>query len=560
MEFLVRAFPRQTQLIRALGLTILAALTFTCTSNVLLDRLSPPAALLAFTVDPSTATAGVAITPAVVVEALDVSGNLVSDFTGDVTLTIDTSLYAGSLSGTVTKKAVGGQARFTDLSVDKAGTAYVLRATSGSLMAAHSTTFDISAGPASRLVFPAQPSGTLASSPITAGSPIVPAPQVSAEDALGNTVTSFSGEVTLVLGSNPTGATLSGTTTIGASSGVSTFSTLSIDKAGAGYRFEATSGTLTAAYGPFFDVAPGPASRLVCSGGLSTGIQVTVEDGLGNTVTSFAGNVTATLGTDPTGATLSGTTTVGAVAGVATFSSLSINRAGSGYTIVVSAGGLTTTCGPFTITAGPATRLVFTVQPTVGFAGAPITPALQVSAEDSLGHVDQTFTGTVTVSLGANPGGATLSGTMALAAVGGVATFSTLTIDKVGAGYTLVAAAAGLTSDASIAFNNVTNECCQLRFTVQPTNTTAGAVITPPVQVSAMDAFGNTDTNFVGNVTMAIGANPSGGALSGTLTRAAVAGVATFSNLSIDKAGTGYTLIAVSAVLTPASSVVFSIK
>ena len=41
---------------------------------------------------------------------------------------------------------------------------------------------------------------------------------------------------------------------------------------------------------------------------------------------------------------------------------------------------------------------------------------------------------------------------------------------------------------------------------------------------------------------MAIGTNPGGGTLSGTTTVAAVAGVATFSNLSINKAGTGYTL------------------
>ena len=41
---------------------------------------------------------------------------------------------------------------------------------------------------------------------------------------------------------------------------------------------------------------------------------------------------------------------------------------------------------------------------------------------------------------------------------------------------------------------------------------------------------------------MAIGTNPSSGTLAGTLTVNAVAGVATFANLSINAAGSGYTL------------------
>src|SRR3989475_8894378 len=82
----------------------------------------------------------------------------------------------------------------------------------------------------------------------------------------------------------------------------------------------------------------------------------------------------------------------------------------------------------------------------------------------------------------------------------------------------------------------------QLVFSVQPTSTTAGATITPAVQVTVQDAQGNTATGFSGNVTAAIGTNPGGGALAGTTTVAAASGVATFSTLSIDKVGSGYTL------------------
>src|SRR5207245_371315 len=45
----------------------------------------------------------------------------------------------------------------------------------------------------------------------------------------------------------------------------------------------------------------------------------------------------------------------------------------------------------------------------------------------------------------------------------------------------------------------------RLVFTVQPGTTTAGSPITPAVQVTALDVFGNPVTSFAGSVTVAIG-------------------------------------------------------
>src|SRR2546430_5447973 len=61
-------------------------------------------------------------------------------------------------------------------------------------------------------------------------------------------------------------------------------------------------------------------------------------------------------------------------------------------------------------------------------------------------------------------------------------------------------------------------------FSVQPSTTAAGAVITPAGQGTAQDAQGNTATEFTGNVTGAIGANPSTGTLAGTKGVPAVGG------------------------------------
>src|SRR5207244_3426790 len=132
-------------------------------------------------------------------------------------------------------------------------------------------------------------------------------------------------------------------------------------------------------------------------------------------------------------------------------------------------------------------------------------------------------------------GGGTLSGTATGAAVSGVATFSNLSIDKTGVGYTLNAASGALTGASSAAFTVSPAAANRLAFTVQPTSATAGVAISPAVQVTVQDTFGNTVTSSNASITVAIGTNPGGGILSGTTTVAASGGLASFSNLSIDK-------------------------
>src|SRR5207244_2698341 len=148
----------------------------------------------------------------------------------------------------------------------------------------------------------------------------------------------------------------------------------------------------------------------------------------------------------------------------------------------------------FNITAGSATQLVFTGQPSNTAAGASITPAVQVTARDGQGNTATGFTGNVTVAIGANRSGGTLAGTATVAAVSGVATFSGLSIDKAGTGYTLVASSSGLTDPTSTAFNITARSATQLLFPCPTLFRAAGASITPAVQVTARDGQGNTAT------------------------------------------------------------------
>ena len=98
------------------------------------------------------------------------------------------------------------------------------------------------------------------------------------------------------------------------------------------------------------------------------------------------------------------------------------------------------------------TQLTFTVQPSDALPGGLITPPVEVAIQDALGNVVAGATDAVTVALGTNPGGGTLTGTPTVAAVAGVATFGTLRIDVGSAGYTLIATSGTLTTDTSSAF------------------------------------------------------------------------------------------------------------
>src|SRR5205807_2001170 len=157
-------------------------------------------------------------------------------------------------------------------------------------------------------------------------------------------------------------------------------------------------------------------------------------------------SVTVAIGTNAGSGTLSGTATVTAVSGVAVFNTLSINKAGVGYTLAASDTGRTEERrGGNASTAAAATQGGFTVQPSNATAAQTIDgrTGVQVSVEHSFGNVVSTDRTSVTVAIGTNAGSGTLSGTTTVTAVSGVAVFNTLSINKTGVGYTLAASDTG---------------------------------------------------------------------------------------------------------------------
>lgn len=100
----------------------------------------------------------------------------------------------------------------------------------------------------------------------------------------------------------------------------------------------------------------------------------------------------------------------------------------------------------------------------------------------------------------------------------------------------------------------------RLQFLIQPSSAFTGVNISPTIQVAAVDTVsGLVDTTFTGVVTMALGTNPTGALLSGTITSSALSGIAFFSDLSVNLAGT-YTLTANNTNLGSVTSVSFAIS
>jgi alpha-tubulin suppressor-like RCC1 family protein len=211
-------------------------------------------------------------------------------------------------------------------------------------------------------------------------------------------------------------------------------------------------------------------------------------------------------------------------------------------------------------------QVAFSVQPTTSTAGEALSPAVEVEIRDAAGNLVTSARDAVTLALGTNPGGGTLAGTKTVTAVNGIASFSGLWIDKAAAGYALAATSGALTGATSTAFTINPGPPTKLAFGTQPGNTAGNVVIAPAVTATISDAFGNVATSATNAVTMDFGLNiwksvfSPGARLGGTKTVNAVSGVATFSNLRVDKPGTGYTLAASAAGLTAGTSDPFAVS
>ena len=476
--------------------------------------------------------------------ALDPDGNVDSTFNGSVTLGLGNGPSGSALGGTLVASAVNGVAEFSGLTLNKPGVAYTLQATANGLTSGVTLPFDVTDD---QLVVTSQPPSN-----VTAGSGF--GLVVSAENAAGSVDTSFNGRVAVAVSLASTNSILVGTMIVTAVDGVATFSGLTLGGPGF-YELALTTNGVGSATANFFQVNAGTATQLVVTAeppnAVSTGagfsLSVAAEDAYGNVDPTYNGPLTLSLAADPSGAMLGGTTTTMAVNGLASFSGLTIGSPANGYTIEAASTGLTaaTTNAFDTAPLGQATQLVVTTQP-AGSVAAGSGFGLAVTAEDSFGTVDANFNGSVTAE---NPNGG--NPLAVVTAVNGVATFSGLTLDQASPIYSLSVTSSGLLAASTNPFE-VTSEPATKLVPLDPLQVNPGAEF--DFQVVAEDPLGNVDPTFDGPVTVALGSNPRGGTLGGTLTVMAVNGVADFPDLTINNAGNGYTIQAGSTGLTSGST------
>jgi predicted chitinase len=485
--------------------------------------------------------------------AEDRFGNLDSTFTGNVTLTLSGNTTGAVLGGSVTLPASGGVARFSNLTIDTAGTGYVLQAASNLLTTAISAPFSVVAGQLSTTTQP--PSSIGVGAPFSVSFSAL-TPQ--------NTVdTSFNGPVTITLDSySGVAATLSGPLTATAVNGVATFSGLSVDHPGS-FAISANSTVYAGVISAAFSVKAVPSSLKIAvqppatvTTGAPFAVDVNVIDSSGNLATDYFGPVTIALANNPGGAALTGTLTVNASSGVATFANLSLDKLGEGYTLRATTGALPpTVTGAFAVAAtGVATHLVVTAEPPLSVtAGNPF--GLVVSAEDDFGHVDTSFNASMLVRLTSGPARAVLDGPISVAVVNGVASFTGLTLNVAGS-YQLEARSQSLSVTATLI---AVTHAVATNWAIEEPILNQVADMPFTVSVLATDALGNLAPTFSGTVSLSLAANPGSATLGGTLTVQAVAGVATFSGITMSKSGTGYVLQAAGDSLTAAQSGPFNV-
>ncbi|MBL7714465.1 MAG: Ig-like domain-containing protein [Bdellovibrionales bacterium] len=151
----------------------------------------------------------------------------------------------------------------------------------------------------------------------------------------------------------------------------------------------------------------------------------------------------------------------------------------------------------FTVGVGPPAQLAFTTQPSAStqsataFASQPV-----IELRDLAGNLCTTATNNVTLAIGNNAGtpAGVLSGTTTVAAVGGIATFAGLSIDKIGVGYTLRASSGAIPTSDSAA----------LDITLGPMSTTVSTFVS---DVPTVPADGVTVANLTATILDA-GGNP----------------------------------------------------
>jgi hypothetical protein len=470
------------------------------------------------------------------ITARDAYNNTVTSFTGTADVTSNGTILSG---GGTTANFVNGVLSSHSISITTASTNINITATrtSGSETGT-SNTFSVNPATASKLIIHTQPSLTA-----IAGAQLTTQPIIYVEDSYNNIVSTDNSTIVTASAQGGTGL-LQGTLTSTAVNGIVSFLNLSYNIAEI-VSIHFASGLLIPATSNSISVSHGAATKVRVETSVDgSGIIVPTQDlNAGSFLTIYAierdfynnliQNVSATWSLQNITGGIAPSDLVPALdqKSAAFTGHLSgtakIQAAISGFDSVQS--------DVITVLPATANHLVFSQQPTTTPAGSAISPAVSVQLKDVYGNNVLTSGIVVTVSLSNGIG--TLSGTKSRTTdANGVASFTDLWIDLVGS-KNLTASSGTLTETISSSFVITYGAQDHLAFIQQPTNTTAGSLITPAITVQLKDQFDNNINTP--NVLISLEIISGSDTLHGTKTVLTDAsGVSSFSGISVQLSGT----------------------
>jgi hypothetical protein len=356
------------------------------------------------TVNPNTVYAGISV--AVTVTARDQYGN--QEETGGDAVAVMNSMNVGESTGVMSGVTDNSNGTYSfTFSTTGAGTPTTITGTiNGNPITSPSPTVTVNACTVTQVTWATQPNAS-----ITAGSNFTSG-RVKLQDAANHICGTDMVTFDIVPATNHTGAILQGTTTVAPDNGYAylTVATANINIQTAGtYNLQATANGISSAASNDVTVKPGTATQIVfthinpawpAGGGAGTvTVQLAREDGYNNINQGSAGNATLTIDNNPGSGALSGTTTMGFTSGIATFRDLSIDKAGTGYTLIATNGTLTGTSPAFDVIdpTGKGLNLDVPVEMLDQSVGNEVTTAgTDVLAVSTVGLNTAYFNGTVT--------------------------------------------------------------------------------------------------------------------------------------------------------------------
>ena len=285
------------------------------------------------------------------------------------------------------------------------------------------------------------------------------------------------------------------------------------------------------------------AAQTLTAGVGSSAIVIQRQDASSDPVSAGAPSITITLSTNSAGGHFysnSGYTNLITSIGISAGAS---NTAGFYYkdsvvgspTLTGAFAGLTSATTTFTVNAATVAALAIQTQPTYTVAGVVIIPPIEIVAKDAFNNG---VSGVSIVATKLNGTGVLSGTTTRVTNSSGVASFNNLSINLVGTDKTLrfTAGAVGVNSTV---FTISNTSVASLTIQLQPSNTVAGAVISPSIQIKAVDAY----NNVISGLSIVATLHNGTGVLSGTKTRTTNStGIATFNDLSINLVGSHKTL------------------